>query len=104
MLVLLAVSYNVMAQDVRSVTGINGVKIDKALILADTRDGTVSFCVPNTVEGKFPYFCVTADVLGFAQALTPCGIAKTKGGPELLCGKYWQHWKDTGLMPGQTAL
>lgn len=87
-----------------SVTGMNGVRIDQALIIGDQRDGTISLCTP-TGNDAFPYACATTDMMQFLQALTPCGIATVENhGPELLCQDYWEHWKEHGVLPGQTAL
>lgn len=89
-------------------TYFNGMMTRQSIMLADPRDNTVSYCTPTDApvdkpEPEFPYVCVHIPAEVLAPALTPCGLAKTDQGPEIVCGEHWLEYKKSGALPGQTG-
>ena len=91
--------------EIMSVTGINGVKMGKAIELIDPRDQTISYCTPNGApDASHPYTCVHIPLQLLLPNLQACGIAEVpERGPEVLCGTYWEQYKKEGdsmFLPG----
>lgn len=88
----------VNAESVSGVKGLNGVEVNKAIVVKDPR-GLVSYCVPD--EGE--YVCIhfgTQEVLAKYQngMIEECIIATIpEHGPELVCGQYKDRVEKEGI-------